>query len=66
MSDWQPIETAPTGVTVRLGRWDVFDGHLRWREREGVAFKRVFWLWRARADDWMNATHWMPLPAPPE
>lgn len=64
MSDWQPIDTAPKdgtlilmadGGSVLCGLWSKdesgwVDGS---RDRNG---ELVTW----------DATHWMPLPAPPE
>ena len=62
---WQPIETAPTNVPVRLGYWDIWNDRQTWCERDGIAYKRRYWLWRVRADYYEEATHWQPLPEPP-
>ncbi|WP_082430767.1 DUF551 domain-containing protein [Novosphingobium sp. KN65.2] len=71
MSEWQPIETAPKdGRCIIVGRFtgkkNNHDGLVqvdRWHNRErgdsynGFGkFNNQFW----------PATHWMPLPAPPE
>lgn len=62
---WQPIETAPVGVAVRLGYWRVaYDGRCQWQEESGPAFVRfLFFFKRATHGD---ATHWKPLPEPPD
>ena len=58
--EWQPIETAPRGVSVLLCR--VWDGQ--------SSLMRVGWFDQGIWQDWsrnpMNPTHWMPLPKPPE
>lgn len=67
MSDWQPIETAPTDgtefdvwVPSDAGGYRVTNLHLRgdrgYLWDQGLSIARI-----AR---W--PTHWMPLPAPPE
>jgi hypothetical protein len=56
---WQPIETAPDGVRVLL-----------WLEPTRIAmpFERRDGCWMG--DDYplnmATATHWMPMPSPPE
>ena len=67
---WQPIETAPTDVLVRLGFWADYGGELVWRTEAGIAWRSrsIFglWKWRERGD-WSNyATHWKLPPEPPE
>lgn len=67
MGNWQPIETAPKVdgerillFTGRDGRWGTLigkwmawnDGSGEWYEDDGPGID--------------NATHWMPLPAPPK
>ena len=52
---WQPIETAPKDQVIDL--WHPEFGHIAdqwWDSKDGF--------------DWpvAGATHWMPLPAPPE
>lgn len=70
MSEWQPIETAPKdGTPILCGRFvprDRHNGRVRvdwWRSyEEGCGFvgfgefNQHYW----------PATHWMPLPDPPE
>jgi hypothetical protein len=62
-SQWRPIDTAPrTGETIllRLSNGEVFSG---WCKGDGSAF-------RCHADGsdigWLNAKHWMALPAAPK
>lgn len=57
MSEWQPIATAP-----QEGTW-----FLTWGEKEDYGLCRVLpWMADEPAyDKWGDATHWMPLPAPP-
>jgi hypothetical protein len=67
MSEWQDISTAPHGEEVLLGWWTQ-DGHggVNWEcevhaaswgwQRDGITY-------RGRR---VQATHWMPLPSPPE
>jgi hypothetical protein len=68
MSDWQPRETAPHGVEVLMAtppfecmgesaRWELRVGMMSWGERIGSISNRS-------EDSW--ATHWMPLPLPPQ
>lgn len=69
MADWQPIETAPRdGTPIRL-RWqgepplsgdDTPDMQVvaRWNGSHFVSVDDVGMKCK-------NATHWMPLPAPP-
>ena len=58
MSEWHPIETAPKDGTDIL-TWD-------------GTYRRVG-HWNEDADEWyetfygiIDATHWQPLPSPPE
>lgn len=74
MSEWQPIETAPTdGTKILLYRihTNIEVGEFYWFEREvfdptsdGLYRKRI----QIYGQNW-NATgrptHWMPLPSPP-
>lgn len=65
---WQPIETAKTGERVKLGWWDMRYGASEpiWRAEAGVAWRSAwFGLSRAR-EDCDDATHWQPLPGPPQ
>jgi hypothetical protein len=74
MQTWQPIETAPTGVTClfwiewgempAIGKWDGRTFHAC------TEHYRVFCgPWCAggsvETDGSAKATHWMPLPPPP-
>jgi hypothetical protein len=64
MSEWQPIETAPTGTTV-----------LAWFGRVGMGYnvliKDTQNNWHEAVDDGRSLkegyepSHWMPLPPPP-
>lgn len=65
-AQWQPIETAPKdGTFVLIGFGDSV-GEARWVENA--------WYWANNdpGDSWgrpvyeHEATHWMPLPAPPQ
>jgi hypothetical protein len=58
MSEWQKIDSAPrdgTGVllsdgkNIEVGSWD-----------EGYTHG-----WGSTRGNWLNPTHWMPLPNPP-
>ena len=70
MSEWQPIETAPKdgrdlllwdgispedGPSVMIGQWVPRVGSTR-----GV------WVASYGDDYYITATHWMPLPEPPD
>lgn len=67
MSEWQPIETAPTDGTVFLG----LHGY---KVREAYRVQRddcEMWCFGGYSGDveiapWTKPTHWMPLPLPPE
>lgn len=56
MAEWRPIETAPKFAQLLL--WHPASGD---RHKLGALMRVGF------CDDWPNrkATHWMPLPAPP-
>lgn len=63
---WQPIETAPTGVEVELGRWALYGESMKWERRVGVAWNKR-WLWGRRKVEWTKEyTHWRNLPPAPE
>jgi hypothetical protein len=68
MSNWQPIETAPTGQKVRLGKWYfAFDGKPIWMTSAAIAYEATFFGLSKRATFYGDEyTHWMPLPSPPE
>ena len=72
MSEWQPIETAPVGVHVLLGRYREryidADPPLTWVKEVGIAFeteRKWFRTVVVKTYDGKRATHWKPLPAPP-
>jgi hypothetical protein len=63
---WQPIETAPLGQNGNYGPdilvwtgWSMYVANHAWDDESG---KPVFF----NGDVTVDATHWMPLPAPPE
>ena len=59
---WRLIETAPKDGTEILA----------WSSRDGtfvVFWHQGAWLWTSHdldGDEELNATHWMPLPEPPQ
>lgn len=65
MSEWQPIETAPTDREI----WAYNGEQARMLWSQGNCW--ALWVW---ADELLSEvdpspeqpTHWMPLPAPPE
>jgi hypothetical protein len=72
MTDWQPIETAPADVPVRLGGWENAYSHegppLRWATRVHAAWHtKNFFLFKlvVRDEYTREYTHWQPLPPPP-
>lgn len=70
MSDWQPIKTAPKDGTriVILCDWDdvaVVGYFGKPRHGTGLPHWRVWWD-DADFDEAFEATHWLPLPTPPE
>jgi len=62
--EWRPIETAPHETNVLLA-WLDWSLPGLWRMEAGMAS----WGWRNEVASTMSkhgeATHWMPLPAPP-
>lgn len=75
MSEWQPIETAPVGVKVRLGWWEDYsyysgeENDLRWKTNDGIAREMEgFWLFRkpVLTYEGKRATHWQYWPEPPK
>ena len=65
---WQPIETAPRDGSLMLGFMDYekeegddyeFYSVIRWESGHGWVQETVYM-------DYFRATHWMPLPEPPE
>lgn len=66
---WQPIETAPKGVIVKMGRWVkswTKPGGLEWVETIGKAKHKTFFPWSVSYTwDGASNTHWQPLPEPP-
>lgn len=75
--NWQPIETAPkdgTDVLVMYMHIDTQVVHNAFfaSEADGWDSGDVGWwsyehseVSRIKLDDWMEPTHWMPLPDPP-
>lgn len=77
---WQPIETAPDDDTPKLG-WGIWQGEIHGIcETPGVDIITTIsdrtdydngggW-WNCATGDayatWLKATHWMPLPEPPQ
>jgi hypothetical protein len=63
--EWQPIETAPHEVNVLLA-WVDSTFPEQWKMEAGMAS----WGWRrdgiSNMSEHGQATHWMPLPAPPK
>ncbi|MXP42947.1 DUF551 domain-containing protein [Allopontixanthobacter sediminis] len=68
--DWQPIETAP-----KDGTWIVvYDDRFKHSEASYLIARwhRALKVWSGTSNSqgrfalWHDATHWMPLPAPPE
>lgn len=80
MTEWQPIETAPKDGThilaaragecigvdeIEITEWCVME-NFTWEHVEGDTYRKV----RGEPTEFWNgnghrATHWMPLPAPP-
>lgn len=60
---WQPIETAPTGTMVLFCSMTTSDVS-KWAFVDWIAGGKFILhpKWDIKAD----ATHWMPLPEPPE
>ncbi len=75
MSEWQPIETAPTdGTRVLLWTPDLDPPTIQaeWRSYDDSMPDAGYWVdvWNndmieSAANGYITATHWMPLPAPP-
>lgn len=70
MSEWQPIETAPTNKRFLAfrppypGAFDAYEVAVcKYHQSRGGK-----WLIYAQGHDdaWGNWTHWMPLPEPPK
>jgi len=64
---WQPIETAPKDGTAILGAYQ-FQGETDWYGI--VRFIKDLpdgpsWVDQFCDDKWMEPTHWMPMPEPP-
>lgn len=58
---WQPIETAPRDGS-RVLVWYGFALTARWRSSGKCP--NPFWGWHS-GENWVEPTHWMPLPAGP-
>ena len=69
MAGWQPIETAPRDGAVILA-WVVYRSGeadpmtVAWKGYSGPTVPAGFYDWPEGEWD-QPATHWMPLPAPP-
>jgi hypothetical protein len=67
--EWQPIETAPIDVPVRLGGWRRAYGKdgMEWATDIGAAWESERGFFRTKIKrGWRSEyTHWMPLPPPP-
>lgn len=67
MKIWQPIETAPHDVEILVcyeidpGDWKIEKAV--WNDREGKFLNSTYDPFQ---DDVEDATHWMPLPEPPQ
>lgn len=60
--EWQPIETAPkdgTWVLLSSAGWT----HGQWEIAQWSAYAEC---WQTYDTAILGATHWMPLPAPPQ
>ena len=63
LTEWRPIKTAPKDGTEVLG-WPAV-GRYNMDMPAPMAWDRGVWRMIAGEGDWMDPTHWMPLPAPP-
>lgn len=71
MSEWQPIETAPTEHGTRFLVWanqrhaTVYEAQ-RFNDRQGNEVRLCYGYGSHNEHTILsNVTHWMPLPAPP-
>lgn len=65
MSEWKPIETAPTGERVLLN-WQQL-GHIECGTRHDDSEDgRPYFVLFDGDSMFIEPTHWMPLPEPPE
>ena len=66
---WKPIETAPIGRAVEMGRWHkstYCDGPPQWLTESGIARERT-WLGGGRITSVADRfSHWRELPEPPQ
>ena len=76
MSEWMPIETAPTKQRVLVCGGDTPNGtaiaicdpgrYTPWHEsHDELPMIRSWYSDAAGRSIWPHPTHWMPLPAPP-
>ena len=63
MSEWQKIETAPTGVRVLLNYTDL--EHIECGTKHDDGDGPYFVLFDGDSIICADPTHWMPLPEPP-
>jgi len=69
MMEWQPIETAPVDVYVRLGRYRDYGEGPVWQTDNGYGRRSVRFLGmvlRLSGPSWLDATHWQHWPEPPK
>lgn len=66
MSEWQPITSAPLSEDVLLGWWETWP-QKKWRYEAGWAGRKNSFPGTGVSNGYLHgqATHWMPLPAPP-
>lgn len=68
-ANWQPIETAPRcGDEVILWTERGVTSPCIWSKKGDIS-ENGFWLWWQAEPEYLievKATHWMPLPSPPE
>lgn len=78
MGNWQPIETAPKDGTL-IDLWAYCENHNDWERRANCRWETMADFLGNEFDGWyglnngrwwscnfVNPTHWMPIPDPPE
>lgn len=66
MSEWHPIETAPTDGTDILAASGDWIAICRWDSRNPKPYWRAFGPWGVTAQRQRQPTHWIPLPELPK